>query len=88
MAMPQGKNTLAIRAANSTNLVQEASSMMANDLPEYSRTMASCTMVSSKWVAGLSKGTRAFSAMRQMKKAAAARKRLGWTRSKPVLARL
>ena len=43
-----------------------AASIRARCRPEYSRIMASCTMVSSRCVAGLSTGTRAFSAIATM----------------------
>ena len=39
------------------------SSISARCRPEYSSTMASCTMVSSRCVAGLSTGMRPFSAI-------------------------
>ena len=45
------------------------SSISARCRPEYSSTMASCTMVSSRCVAGLSTGMRAFSAIATMIKA-------------------
>ena len=43
-----------------------ASSIIARWRPEYSSTIASCTMVSSRCVAGLSTGMRAFSAIATM----------------------
>ena len=46
---------------------------MARWRPEYSSTMASCTMVSSRWVAGLSTGMRAFSAIATMTSAISTR---------------
>ncbi len=58
--------------------------MSARSLPEYSSIMASCTMVSSRWVEGLSTGILAFSARMAMKKAAAASSREGSTMSRPV----
>src|SRR6516165_184302 len=48
------------------------SSISARCRPEYSSTMASCTMVNSRWVAGLSTGMRAFSAIATMIKASSA----------------
>ncbi len=61
--MPNGKNRQASSEKYSTSLTAAAASIMARCRPEYSSTMASCTMVSSRWVAGLSIGMRPFSAM-------------------------
>ena len=49
-----------------------ASSIIARWRPEYSSTIASCTMVSSRWVAGLSTGMRPFSASATMTRAISA----------------
>ena len=45
--------------------------------PAYSRTMASCTMVSSRWVAGLSTGSRPLSATMTMRREPRANSRCG-----------
>ncbi len=47
----------------STSLSDAAASITARCRPEYSRIIASCTIVSSRCVAGLSTGMRAFSAI-------------------------
>lgn len=64
VAMPQGMNSDETMAMKIVSLIIEDSSIMASSLPEYSSTMASWTIVSSRWVAGLSNGTLAFSASR------------------------
>ena len=47
-----------------------AHSTSASPGPAYSRTIASCTIVSSRWVAGLSTGSRPVSAMMTITSAA------------------
>jgi hypothetical protein len=54
-----------------------AHSISARWRPEYSRIIASWIMVSSRCVAGLSTGTRAFSAKETKVKAMPAKARLG-----------
>ena len=61
--MPNGTNRQASSEKYSTSLSAAAASIMARCRPEYSSTIASCTMVSSRCVAGLSIGMRAFSAI-------------------------
>src|SRR5664280_661469 len=60
--MPHGRNRLASRPRNTVNRIDDASSTMARSGPEYSSTIASCTIVSSRWVDGLSTGSRPVSA--------------------------
>lgn len=48
VAMPQGMNSDETMAMKIVSLIIEDSSIMASSLPEYSSTMASCTMVSSR----------------------------------------
>ncbi len=62
MAIPQGKKAAIPRTANRYNFIIPAHSISARCLPEYSRTMASWIMVSSRCVAGLSTGTLPVSA--------------------------
>ena len=56
----------AITDTYSSSFSDAASSIIARWRPEYSSTIASCTMVSSRCVAGLSTGMRAFSASATM----------------------
>src|SRR5258706_3528147 len=71
-AIPQGAKRQGITETYSSSLTKEAASMSARCLPEYSRIIASCTMVSSRCVAGLSTGMRAFSASATMTSATSA----------------
>ena len=71
--MPTGMNMQAIIAIYSVSFSDAASSIIARWRPEYSSTIASCTIVSSRWVAGLSTGTRPFSAIATMTSAINAR---------------
>ena len=64
-------------AMSENSLMAAPHSMSARWRPEYSRIMASWIMVSSRWVAGLSTGMRAFSASSTMVNATAANARLG-----------
>ena len=56
----------------SSSFSDAASSIIARWRPEYSSTIASCTMVSSRCVAGLSTGMRAFSAIATIRNATSA----------------
>ena len=56
----------AITDTYSSSFSDAASSIIARWRPEYSSTIASCTIVSSRCVAGLSTGMRAFSASATM----------------------
>ncbi len=71
--IPQGKNIFAPNARKIKNLFAAAHSISASLFPEYSRTIASWIMVSSRWVAGLSKGKRPVSASMAIINAASAR---------------
>jgi len=86
VAMPQGMNSEETMAMKMVSLIIEDSSIMASSLPEYSRTMASWTMVSSRWVAGLSKGTLAFSASRVTRKDMVASMSAGPIMARPEVA--
>ena len=61
--------------------IAEASSTSARSGPAYSSTIASCTIVSSRWVDGLSTGSRPVSATRP---ARAPRRRAGWPGDRPL----
>ena len=63
VAMPHGSEQVA-PAARGTRVsrIAEASSTSARSGPAYSSTIASCTIVSSRWVDGLSTGSRPVSA--------------------------
>jgi hypothetical protein len=69
VAMPHGANTLAITLRNTTNLMPAAHSSRARYRPEYSSSIASWIIVSSRCVAGLSTGTRPVSARATTKNA-------------------
>jgi len=58
-AIPHGKN----RFASTASRIPDAHSTSASRGPAYSSTIASCTIVNSRWVAGLSTGSRPVSAM-------------------------
>jgi hypothetical protein len=73
LASPTGMKTQAMSERKSRSFRDEAASIIARCRPEYSSTIASWTMVSSRWVAGLSTGMRAFSAMATMTSAISAR---------------
>ena len=61
-AMPHGANRFASSASSTVSRMPAAHSTSARRGPAYSRTIASCTIVSSRWVAGLSTGSRPVSA--------------------------
>ena len=60
-ANPQGKNKLTPSVKKIKNLLADAHSITANLFPEYSKIIASWTIVSSRCVAGLSNGKCAVS---------------------------
>src|SRR3990167_5301295 len=62
LSNPTGYMKFTSRTEKSESFRNEAYSIKARYGPEYSNTMASCTMVNSRCVAGLSTGYRAFSA--------------------------
>jgi hypothetical protein len=70
--MPQGAKMQPSNDRYSSSLSEAPSSISARWRPEYSSTIASCTMVNSRWVAGLSTGMRAFSAIATMTSASRA----------------
>ncbi len=70
--MPNGTKMQATIDRYSINCSDAASSIIARWRPEYSSTIASCTMVSSRCVAGLSTGMRPFSATATISSAASA----------------
>ena len=84
--MPQGRNSDPSMAMNTVILSMEEYSIMASSLPEYSRIMASWTMVSSRWVVGLSNGILAFSARSVIMNEQAASMRAGPTAATPMVA--
>ncbi|CNU42614.1 Uncharacterised protein [Mycobacterium tuberculosis] len=61
-AIPHGRNRFASSASSTVSRIPAAHSTSASRGPAYSRTMASCTIVNSRWVAGLSTGSRPVSA--------------------------
>ncbi len=65
-ASPHGVKMQAINETYKRSFKAEASSITARWRPEYSSTIASCTMVSSRCVAGLSTGILPFSAIATM----------------------
>ena len=71
--MPNGKKMQAISERYMVSFSAAAHSISARCRPEYSRIMASWTMVSSRWVVGLSIGMRPFSARATMIRATSAR---------------
>src|SRR5665648_54213 len=81
--MPQGKNMLAKSEKTSNCFIIVASSIIASCRPEYSRSMASWIMVSSRWVEGLSTGIRPVSAMMMIKNATTANKYAGEIAPRP-----
>src|SRR5574344_1710789 len=87
-AIPQGKNRDPTMAMNMVSLIIEDSSIMASPRPEYSRIIASWTMVSSRWVVGLSKGILAFSARSVIMNDAPARISAGVSAANPISAML
>src|SRR5262249_33910315 len=64
---PQGKNKLASRVRNTNSFIAEAHSTRARWRAEYSSSIASWIIVSSRCVAGLSTGRRPVSATMTMK---------------------
>ncbi len=71
-AMPHGANRFASSASRTVSRIPAAHSTSASRGPAYSRTIASCTIVSSRWVAGLSTGSRPVSATMTITSAAKA----------------
>ncbi len=78
-AMPHGTKSAMPIVAYTSNFSACAHSISARWRPEYSRSVASWIIVSSRCVPGLSTGRRAFSASITMTKATAAKARLGCT---------
>ena len=76
-ATPHGKKSASPAHEYAKSLSAAAHSTSARWRAEYSSTSASWIMVSSRWVAGLSTGTRAFSASDTMVNATPASARLG-----------
>ena len=72
-AIPKGKKAAANNASQSVRRKDAWKSHNAKCRPDASRIIASCTMVSSRCVAGLSTGMRAFSATATASKATAAK---------------
>src|SRR5205809_2806271 len=68
-AIPHGKNSPISSAIIRFSLMAWVSSIKARLGPEYSSTIASCSIVSSRWVEGLSTGMRPVSAITTMIKA-------------------
>src|SRR4030095_15877945 len=71
---PHGKNRFASSVRKTKSFIAPAHSTRARARPEYSSTIASWIIVSSRCVAGLSTGRRPVSASITMKKAAKARR--------------
>jgi hypothetical protein len=61
VSIPHGKNKFAPSVRKIKNLLAEVHSIRASLLPEYSKIIASCIIVNSRCVDGLSKGYRAVS---------------------------
>src|SRR2546422_3193961 len=78
---PQGTKRFARSVMNRKSFIAPAHSTRARYRPEYSSTIASWIMVSSRWVAGLSTGSRPVSASITMKNAANARRCAGFKAS-------
>ena len=73
---PNGKNRFAKIDAKIPNFNAEAISIKAKFAPVVSNTIASCTIVSSKCVSGISTGIHQFSAIKITKKLIAAKIKL------------
>src|SRR5579875_2661198 len=76
-AMPQGANRFTTNANSSPRRIASPKVTRASSGPAYSRIMASWTMVSSRWVDGLSTGIRPVSAITTITSATRARSRSG-----------
>ena len=76
-AMPHGTNRFAASDSRSPRRIASPRVTSARSGPAYSRTIASWIIVSSRWVEGLSTGSRPLSATMTMSKAARANSRCG-----------
>src|SRR3989454_556344 len=87
LVTPQGTKRLARSVMETNSRIADAHPTKARYRPEYSSTMASWIIVSSRWVAGLSTGSRPVSASMTMKNATKARRWAGFAASSGSRAR-